>query len=57
VLAVYPLFLGAGKRLFAENADPREFALISSTATPTGLILNSYRCVETQRSESAVAGK
>jgi dihydrofolate reductase len=43
VLAVYPLVLGRGKRCFPDSADPRELALVSSKATPTGVLLNTYR--------------
>ncbi len=43
VLAVYPLLLGRGKRCFPDNADIRKFALASSKATPTGVLLNIYR--------------
>lgn len=43
VLAVYPVLLGQGKRCFAERATPGEFALVHSVATPTGVLLNSYR--------------
>ena len=45
VLAVYPLLLGRGKRCFPDGADPRELALVSSKATPTGVLLNTYRLV------------
>jgi dihydrofolate reductase len=45
VLAIYPLLLGPGKRLFSENADPRELALVSTMSTPTGVLLNTYRYV------------
>lgn len=45
VLVVYPLLLGKGKRCFSDNADMREFALVSSKASPTGLLLNTYRYV------------
>jgi dihydrofolate reductase len=45
VLAVYPLLMGRGKRCFSDGADPREFALVSSKATPTGVLLNTYRHV------------
>jgi dihydrofolate reductase len=44
VLIVYPVLLGRGLRFFAEDASPRELALVSSKATPTGLHLNTYRC-------------
>ena len=45
VLAVYPLLLGKGKRCFSDSMDPREFAFVSSKASPTGLLLNTYRHV------------
>lgn len=43
VLAVYPVLLGRGKRCFPDSAGPRELALVSSTATPSGALLNTYR--------------
>ena len=49
VLAVYPLLLGRGKRCFSDNADAREFALVSTKATPTGVLLNTYRHVGSKR--------
>jgi dihydrofolate reductase len=45
VLIVYPLLLGRGKRFFSEDAAPRELALVSTKATPTGVLLNTYRHV------------
>jgi dihydrofolate reductase len=45
VLVVYPVLLGGGKRLFLESADPRELALVSTKATPTGVLINTYRHV------------
>jgi dihydrofolate reductase len=42
VLLVYPVLLGQGKRLFADR-DPRELAFVSSLATATGVLLNTYR--------------
>jgi dihydrofolate reductase len=42
-LAVYPLLLGRGKRCFSDSADARELALVSSKATPTGVILSTYK--------------
>ena len=45
VLIIYPVLLGRGLRFFSAGAAPRELALVSSTATPTGLHLNTYRCV------------
>ena len=45
VLIVYPVLLGRGKRFFSDSADPRELALVSSKATPTGVRLHTYRHV------------
>jgi dihydrofolate reductase len=52
VLIVYPLLLGRGKRLFSDRVDPRELAFVSTTTTPTGLLLNTYRCVGALRTEA-----
>jgi len=52
VLIVYPLLLGRGKRFFSDTVDPRELALVSSKATATGLLMNTYRCVGPLRTES-----
>ncbi len=49
VLAVYPLLLGRGKRCFPDSVDPRELALVSSKASPTGVLLNTYRHVGPKR--------
>jgi dihydrofolate reductase len=49
VLAVYPLLLGRGKRCFSYSADAREFALVSTKATPTGVLFNTYRHVGSKR--------
>jgi dihydrofolate reductase len=45
VLIVYPVLLGRGKRFFSDSADPRELALVSTKATPTGVLVNAYRYV------------
>jgi len=45
VLIVYPVLLGRGKRFFSDSADPRELALVGTKATPTGVLLNTYRYV------------
>jgi dihydrofolate reductase len=49
VLMVYPVLLGQGKRLFSDTAAARELALVSTTATPTGLLMNTYRYVGSLR--------
>jgi len=43
VLVVYPVLLGAGKRFFAAGTPARAFELVSTTATPTGVLLNTYK--------------
>jgi dihydrofolate reductase len=55
VLCVYPVLLGPGKRLFSDSADPRELALVSSKATPTGVLVNTYRHVGSFQPESSGA--
>jgi len=45
VLFVYPVLLGRGKRFFSDSADPRELALVNTTVTPTGVLMNTYRHV------------
>ncbi len=43
VLIVYPVLLGTGKRFLAEGTPARAFELVSSTATPSGVILSTYK--------------
>jgi len=43
VLIVSPVLLGAGKRLFAEGTPARAFELVSTQATPSGVILSTYK--------------
>jgi dihydrofolate reductase len=45
VLAVYPVFLGTGKRFLAADIAAHVFELLSTQTTPTGVILNSYKVV------------
>jgi dihydrofolate reductase len=42
-LLVYPVLLGKGKRFFAEGTPPRAFALESTKALPSGIVVNTYR--------------
>jgi dihydrofolate reductase len=49
VLIVYPLLLGRGKRLVSDRVGARELAFVSSKATPTGVLLNTYRYVGSLR--------
>ena len=43
LLAVYPVLLGTGKRLFAEGTPPRAFELVRTQALPSGILLNAYQ--------------
>jgi dihydrofolate reductase len=43
LLLVFPVLLGAGKRLFADGTPPREFALVSTKAVGSGVIISTYR--------------
>jgi dihydrofolate reductase len=51
VLIVYPVLLGPGKRFFSDSAASHELALVSTKATSTGVLLNTYRHVGTLRTE------
>jgi len=45
VLIVSPVLLGTGKRFLAEGTPGQAFELASTTATPTGVLLNTYRVI------------
>jgi dihydrofolate reductase len=45
VLIVSPVLLGTGKRFFAEGTPAHAFGLVSTTTTPTGVILTTYKVV------------
>jgi dihydrofolate reductase len=49
LLLVYPVLLGRGKRFFSDSADPRELALVSTKALPSGVVVNTYRHVGSLR--------
>ena len=53
LLLVYPVLLGRGKRFFSDSADPRELAFVSTKATPTGALINTYRYVGSLPTEKA----
>jgi dihydrofolate reductase len=55
VLAVCPVLLGRGTRLFADEALPRALELVSTRATPTGVLLTVYRHVGSLRDKIAPA--
>ena len=41
VLLVYFVLLGKGKRLFAKETPPHAFALESTQALPSGIVINA----------------
>jgi len=43
VLIFSPVLLGTGKRFFAEGTPARSFELVSTQATPSGVILSTYK--------------
>ena len=49
VLFVYPVLLGRGKRILSDKIDARELAFVSTKATPTGVLINTYRHVGSLR--------
>jgi dihydrofolate reductase len=51
VLCIYPVLLGRGKRFFSDTVDARELALVSTKATPTGVLINTYRHVGSLRTK------
>ena len=42
-LFVFPIILGKGKRLFGETAVPSGLKLVSSSASPNGVVMSIYR--------------
>ncbi|NTW22362.1 dihydrofolate reductase family protein [Candidatus Falkowbacteria bacterium] len=42
-LKIFPITLGSGKRLFAEGVIPAAFTLVESQASPSGVIIASYK--------------
>lgn len=42
-LAVHPIVLGAGKKLFRDSEQVRKLELVDSTPTTTGVLLTTYR--------------
>ena len=51
VLIVYPILLGRGKRFFSDSVDARKLAFVSTKATPTGVLMNTYRHIGSLRTE------
>ena len=51
LLLVYPVLLGRGKRFFSDSGAPRELALVSTKATSSGVLMNTYRHLGSLRTE------
>lgn len=49
VLITYPVLLGRGKRILADRFNAHELAFVSTKATATGLLLNTYRHIGSLR--------
>jgi dihydrofolate reductase len=43
ILQVYPVVVGAGRRLFPEQGQTHDLELVESRATPSGVTLQTYR--------------
>lgn len=43
ILIVYPILLGSGKRLLQESFNARELEFVSTSSTPTGVLINTYK--------------
>ncbi len=46
-LWVFPVILGRGKRLFENGVPARRLSMVESQATPTGILINTYRPADT----------
>jgi serine phosphatase RsbU (regulator of sigma subunit) len=57
VLLVNPIVLGRGKRFFADGTLPRSFALGSSKALPSGILVNVYKLIPTLAEEALSRAK
>ncbi|WP_321477363.1 SpoIIE family protein phosphatase [uncultured Paludibaculum sp.] len=57
VLLVNPIALGQGKRFFEGGSLPRGFALGSSRALPSGILVNVYKLIPTLTEEAVSRAK
>ena len=48
-LAVYPLVLGTGKKLFSDGFTPARLALVETHALRSGVVINTYRRRQSSR--------
>jgi dihydrofolate reductase len=56
-IVVVPVLLGKGKRLFSENAPPRELALVNSITGASGVFMNTYTPVGPLRTGATAIGR
>lgn len=52
LLLVFPVLIGRGKRIFSDVVPPTELHLIESKATPSGVILSTYKPAGAMRTGS-----
>jgi len=45
-LMIHPVVVGSGKRLFAEEVDPKRLQLVDSKVTGTGVVILTYQPVK-----------
>lgn len=57
ILLVNPIVLGKGRRFFSDGALPRTFALSSTRAMPSGILVNVYKLIPTLAEESVSRAK
>ena len=57
ILLVNPIVLGKGKRFFEGGSLPRGFALGSSRALPSGILVNIYKLIPTLAEEAVSRAK
>jgi serine phosphatase RsbU (regulator of sigma subunit)/dihydrofolate reductase len=57
VLLVNPIVLGKGKRFFEDGSLPRGFALGSTMALPSGILVNVYKLIPTLAEEALSRAK
>ena len=57
ILLVNPIVLGKGKRFFQDGSLPRTFALGSSQALPSGILVNIYKLIPTLAEEALSRAK
>ena len=52
VLLVFPVMIGRGKRIFSDLVQPSGLSLIESKATPTGVVISTYKPAGAMRTGS-----